>query len=163
MALVSSGGLAGGQCLWTWLVLCWPSPLVEGLGRGPFPGRRYPGGGLLGHLSQSPASEESRCAVGTVVVGALGPKIGPCLCGAQHRPSRQPFLQPPHSARLCPLLPAGTRPASAASLCHSLCLLLERSDLWKEPGGRRAGWGSRRRRVRGVAWDFLSLSADALA
>lgn len=133
-------------------------PLVEGLGRGPFEGRRYPGG-VLGHFSLSPAGEESRCVVGTAVVGALWPKTGPCLHGAQYRPSRQPF--PPHSARLCPPLPAGTCPASAASLCHSLCLLLERSDLsrmWKGPRGRQAGWGSGRRRVRGYCMGFsLSL------
>lgn len=164
-AVVGSGGLAGGQCHWTWLAFCGPSSLVEGLGRGPFPGRRYPGG----HLSLSPAGEESKCVVGTaVVVGALWPKIGPCLHGAQHRPSLTAVF-PPHSARLCPPLPAGTGPASAASLCHSLCLLLERSDLsrtWKGPRGPRAGWGSRGGHVRGCCMGFffsLSLSADALA
>lgn len=161
---MGSGGLAGGQCHWTWITFCWPSPLVEGLGRGPFPGRRYPGG-LLGHLSLSPAGEESRCVVGTAVVGALWPQIGPCLRGAQHCPSWKLTL-PLHSACLCPPLPAGTCPASAASLCHSLCLLLECSDLsrmWKGPRGRRAGWGSRGGHIRGCCMGLSLSLSDSLA
>lgn len=94
---MGSGGLAGGQaCLLLALFL------GEGLARGPFPGRRYPGG-LLGHLALSLACEESRCVVGTAVVGALWPKIGPCLRGAQHRPSRQPS-PPPRTLPACALL-----------------------------------------------------------
>lgn len=115
---------------------CGPSSLVEGLGRGPFPGRRYPGG----HFSLSPAGEESKRVVGTAVgVGALRPKIGPCLHGAQHRPSLT-AASPPLPA-LCPPVPSSCRHRSCqrcVSLPLSLCLLLERSDLsrmWKGPRG----------------------------
>lgn len=120
-----------------WLAFCWPSPLVEGLGRGPFSGRRCPGG-LMGHSSLLfPVGKESRCVLGTAAVEALGPEIGPCLHGAQHCPLGS--LLP----ALCPPVPSSFyRQMSCqrcVSFCHSLCLLLECSDLsrtWKGPRGR---------------------------
>lgn len=71
-----------------------------------------------------------------------------------------------HSARLCPPLPVGRCPASAASFCHSLCLLLELSDLSRTGKGLAAtelGGEAVVDMLGGVAWVFLSLSADALA
>lgn len=96
---------------------CGPSSLVEGLGRGPFPGRRYPGG----HFSLSPAGEESKRVVGTAVgVGALRPKIGPCLHGAQHRPSLTAAF-PPRTLPTCALfLQAQVLPALRLSATLSL-------------------------------------------
>lgn len=93
----------------------------------------------------------------------LGPEIGPCLGGAQHCPLRQPS---PRTLPACALLflQADALP-SAASFCHSLCLLLERSDLsrmWKGPRGQRAGWGSRGGHVRGYCMGFFFFSLSLL-